>query len=345
MKIYLQNIVKELRQYSESLDKQSILVNKPWALIDSDLGIQKLIFKKNNELILSKDGQVTEGKWEYFAEAKCLLIDRGTDKILCNETYIDDSILVLKVDGKSDSFFVLANENTIPDLDAYSYLSKLYERKYNLQITALTDDSVIQIQMNENYNLGVGSKVMIDLNLASDGEYVTKDQKKKYRVKNSKIDKIIYRNTYETDQGFSLIVEQQNKYGAEVGDRVVVDNQVVKKDVFFLPNESQRLIVEDYEISKIYFVITYTLENNEKIVVEQNYLDGYHKGDKVFVDNNPPPDGKYKIRDERIIKVRDGVVVKVGMDSSIKSLIIVLLLFIVLVLFLFIIVESQTQGE
>ena len=49
MKIYLQNTVKGLKYLSKSLDKKSILVDKPWALIDSDLEIQKLIFKKNKE--------------------------------------------------------------------------------------------------------------------------------------------------------------------------------------------------------------------------------------------------------------------------------------------------------
>ena len=93
-------------------------MDKPWALIDSDLEIQKLIFKKNNELILSKDGQVKIGKWDYFPEAKSLLIDREEDKILCNEAFIDDAVLVLKMDGTSNNYFVLANENIIPDLDA-----------------------------------------------------------------------------------------------------------------------------------------------------------------------------------------------------------------------------------
>jgi hypothetical protein len=46
MKVFLKNIVQELSSLSESLDKKSILVDKPWALIDSDLEIQKLIFKK-----------------------------------------------------------------------------------------------------------------------------------------------------------------------------------------------------------------------------------------------------------------------------------------------------------
>jgi len=104
MKTYLQSIVPQIQRFSQSLNKKAILINKPWAIVDSDGEIQKIIFKKNKELILSKNGQVTEGKWDYFPEAKSLLIDRGTDKILCNEAYIDEAVLIMKLDGRLINF-------------------------------------------------------------------------------------------------------------------------------------------------------------------------------------------------------------------------------------------------
>lgn len=70
MKIYLKSVVNQLRNYSTTLDKTSILINKPWTLIDEEFEMQKLIFKKNKELILSKNGQVQIGSWDYFPEAK-----------------------------------------------------------------------------------------------------------------------------------------------------------------------------------------------------------------------------------------------------------------------------------
>ena len=67
---------------------------------------------------MSKDGQVNMGKWDYLPEAKSLLIDRGKDTILCNEGFIDEAVMILKMDGTNNNFFVLANENIVPDLDA-----------------------------------------------------------------------------------------------------------------------------------------------------------------------------------------------------------------------------------
>ena len=104
MKLHIKNVVKQLKKYSATLEKTSIFIDKPWALIDDEFEMQKLIFKKNKELILSKNGQVQIGKWDYFPEAKSLLIDRGTDKILCNEAYIDNGVMILVLDGVKFNF-------------------------------------------------------------------------------------------------------------------------------------------------------------------------------------------------------------------------------------------------
>ena len=144
---------------------------------------------------------MTEGKWDYFPEAKSLLIDRGFDKILCNKTYIDDSILVLKMDGKKDDFFVLANENNIPDLDAYAYLRRLYYDKYGIQNTPLSDNRNIQIKPNYQNTSGSGSSVTIDDSNAPDGEYITKDGTQKLLVQNNKIIDIKYLKKYKLENG------------------------------------------------------------------------------------------------------------------------------------------------
>ena len=206
MKAFLQHLIIELKNYSKSLDNQSILINKPWALIDSDLEIQKLIFKKNKELIMSKDGKVTIGSWEYLPEAKSLLIDRGKDKILCNEGFIDDGILILKMDGTTNRFFVLANENLIPDLDAYNYLKQLRYSNLNIVTRKLTNGKTLEIILEDRYDfIGIGNQVTIDADNIEDGVYKTEDRNQKYVIKESFIRAIIHEKTYKTKNG----LEQQ----------------------------------------------------------------------------------------------------------------------------------------
>lgn len=178
MKKYIQNIANDLKQFSYSLDMRAFLLNKPWALIDSDMGIQKLIFNKNNELILSRNGSVTYGKWDYFSQAKSILIDRGTDIILCNEIYVDDNVLVLKKDGTKDSLIILANENSIPDLDAYTYLNNLSYEKLGVKYITLTNNKVLRAKSNQNYQIGIGSAVKYDTgSVPIDGDYSLNDGK------------------------------------------------------------------------------------------------------------------------------------------------------------------------
>jgi hypothetical protein len=341
MKIYLQNIVNELKMFSESLDKQTLLVNKPWALIDSDLGIQKLIFKKNNELIMSKDGQVNLGKWDYLPEAKCLLIDRGIDKILCNETYIDESILVLKVDGKGENFIVLANENNIPDLDAYGYLHMLYQNKYNILIKYLDDERIMKIIPNFMQEIGLGSKVSIDNNTVDEGEFITKDKREKIIVSNNKIIAIKYLKKYKLyDNNFLLIEQNYSNNLIEAGSKVTLNDQFIKSDSFIVDSSRQHIFVENSIIIRITYLITYSLKSKSKITIEQIKDFNYTKGDLVWINNNLAPDGKYNIPDNSEITVKDGVIIKIGLSNELKNSII-LGSIILIIIFFAILIDSM----
>ena len=250
MKIFLQNTVRGLRNISKSLDKKSILVEKPWALIDSEFEVQKLIFKKNKELIMSKDGQVNMGKWEYLPEAKSLLIDRGKDTILCNEGFIDEAVMVLKMDGTNNNFFVLANENIIPDLDAYSYLKKLRYRNLNIATRKLTNGKTLEIIRENEYDAPkIGNPVTIDAENVSDGIYKSEKSNRKYIVNNSIIASIIHEVTYKTKNGFEIMVEQKDQYSYSKGEKVWT-NEIQAEDGEYKVIGGRNIIVENGVIKK-----------------------------------------------------------------------------------------------
>src|SRR5690554_439305 len=93
----LRYFTNSLSNKTLSLKKKGVLIEKPWTLIDDDGEIQKLIFKRDKGLILSKNGVVSEGNWDYYPEARALLIDRQTDKLLLKEQFIDNNVLILKI--------------------------------------------------------------------------------------------------------------------------------------------------------------------------------------------------------------------------------------------------------
>jgi hypothetical protein len=236
MKEYLRSIIPSIKNFSQSLDKTSLLIDKPWVLIDENHDVQKLIFKKNKELILSNNGQVTLGSWDYLAEAKCLLIDRGTDKILCNQGYIDEGILILKLDASVDQFFILANQNIITDLNVFKYI--LWKRRLHLNIRSITlsTGEILEAFPKEEWraNLEIGDEVSIDLERVADGEYFVArgefdDFTIKLTVKDSLIANKKYLKQYKSKDGIILIVEQTNPFVSyKIGDKVVQKVGVIK---------------------------------------------------------------------------------------------------------------------
>ena len=265
MKDFLQHMVIGLKDFSKSLEKKLIFVDKPWALIDSDLEIQKLIFKKNKELIMSKDGQVTIGKWDYFPQADSILIDRGKDKILCNTAFIDEGVMILKLDGTKNNFFVLANENIIPDLNAYKYLNKLRYNTLNIGTRELSNGKILEVSHEdpfyedykdygyyeeyEEYEDDIGDKVTINAKAVRDGVYKLKNKNQKYVIKSSVISIIIYEETYRTKSGLEIMVEQSEPNSYKVGERVWINGEQAPDGEYRIIS-ARNIVVKDGVIIK-----------------------------------------------------------------------------------------------
>lgn len=231
MKTYLKNILPQLKNYSQTLDKISILIDKPWALIDEEYELQKLIFQRNKDLILSKNGQVSIGKWDYFPQARSILIDRHTDKILCNEQFIDEGIMILKLDGTDNRFFILANETIVPDLDALRYLKQLRYNKLNIYTRTLSNGKEIEIQSRFGYpSLYIDDYVFFDGERVQDGRYHLSSNDEILLIKESKIAKIYYIKKYKTIEGYDLTVEQQWEDKRSNGDAVYTDDDQPASD-------------------------------------------------------------------------------------------------------------------
>jgi hypothetical protein len=251
MKIYLNSIVKQLSNYSDTLDKTSIFIDKPWALIDDEFEIQKLIFKKNKELILSKNGQVQIGKWDYFPEAKSLLIDRNSDKILCNEAFIDKGVMVLRLDGTENKFFILANENIVPDLDANRYLKELRYQKLKIEERKLNDGRILEVAKEEEFNNPkIGNAVSVDAEPIEDGKYQLAKSKNYYEVKKGKIYKIITETTYTNPDNEKIVIHQQDFTEINNGDEVFMHgNQLDNALINF--SKSKILIVREGKVVRL----------------------------------------------------------------------------------------------
>jgi len=74
MKTFIADIIPKIQRFSDKLDNLTLLRNQHWVLIDNIETEKKVyIFRPNNELLISKNGKVEKGKWEYLGN-KSLLI-------------------------------------------------------------------------------------------------------------------------------------------------------------------------------------------------------------------------------------------------------------------------------
>lgn len=251
MKKYLKSIAKQLRNFSLSLDKKSILIDKPWALIDEEFEMQKLIFKKNKELILSKNGKVQEGKWDYFPEAKSLLIDRNSDKILCNEAFIDKGVMILKLDGTENRFFMLANENLVPDLDTNRYLKELRYQKLKISEASLTDGRVLEIQREDEYRQPIiGNPVTVEAEPIEDGKYKLEKNNRYFEIKKGRIFKILTETKYKNPDGNEIYIQQQDSWKIKNGDYVYMFGQQVGTSLINF-SKHKNLVVREGKVVRL----------------------------------------------------------------------------------------------
>ena len=211
---FLQNLLPRLRQFSQSLDQTELFVDKPWVLIDEDGRQQTYIFRRSGELLMSLDGHVQMGKWDYIAPAQSLLIDRGVDKLLLNHFFFTDALLVLARDGKADSKFVLANRQLIPDLNVEKYLlafernpKTISEQKKGLATNRITVRSrhkmingTVMIFESSGSRVNVGDFAIVNEKPALNGRYVT-DSGYGLQVFDGVITSIYWARTFKFNSG------------------------------------------------------------------------------------------------------------------------------------------------
>ena len=79
--------------------------------------------------------------------------------------------MILKLDGTENRFFILANENLVPNLDAKEYLKNLRYQKLRIAEINLSDGRILEIQRdNEQYEKArIGNVVTVDSESIDDG--------------------------------------------------------------------------------------------------------------------------------------------------------------------------------
>ena len=209
MKYYLKDVLSRLQKQSATLDQSAFLVDKPWVVSNSEEAFEKLIFKRDGSLYLSSNGDVTVGKWEYLPEAQSLLIDYGDKKKLYRHQFLDESVLALKIDGPDlgdENYYLLANENEVPDYDAKKYLVNKVKQPKQLNSQSTSKEVQTIIDKYQKHK---------------SGRYISPDGTEMVKITNGKVE-----NKYKSNQYPEGVIIWQSGSFPNNGD--VVESKIPK---------------------------------------------------------------------------------------------------------------------
>ncbi|MFA5669861.1 MAG: hypothetical protein WC967_11495 [Balneolaceae bacterium] len=108
--IYILDLIPRLHQTSNELNDINAILDTQWRhLIEDDSYNSIYIFRNNNELFVSKTGDVKKGRWEYLGD-NSLLIDLNDSSTLYTDAFYSEFMLGFKKEG-TDEYVIFVNKN------------------------------------------------------------------------------------------------------------------------------------------------------------------------------------------------------------------------------------------
>ncbi len=106
------------------------LTNQHWvSLGDINQAKRVFIFRANNQLIISDNGIVEKGSWEYLGN-QSLLLETKIESYLLKHGFFDENVIALKLDS-TDSYAFFVNETKYHgELNSIGDVLKFLENKY-----------------------------------------------------------------------------------------------------------------------------------------------------------------------------------------------------------------------
>lgn len=162
MKAYLADIIPKIKKFSKKLEDLVKLEDHHWvSLNDIEEGKKVYIFRSNNQLLISQNGKVEKGSWEYLGN-ESILLETNSVNYLLKHGFFDENILTLKIDSTED-YLVFVNEsrfgkelNNVNDVLAF------------LEINYLTETATRNNTLSKSYSIGDLSFYIVSENNKAD---------------------------------------------------------------------------------------------------------------------------------------------------------------------------------
>lgn len=127
MKTYLLDTINRIKRFSESLDVQTSLCNRPWVVFNDSGDKEVLIFNTDGSVLIAVNGVGIKRTWQWIAANKSLIINQPDDTIvMLHPEYFNNSVMALNRDGTQEYAFLIDDNNcnafapkTLSELKSY----------------------------------------------------------------------------------------------------------------------------------------------------------------------------------------------------------------------------------
>jgi hypothetical protein len=140
MKTFIADIIPKIQRFSQRLNDLTKLTNQHWvSLGDIDQTKRVFIFRANNQLLISDNGIVEKGSWEYLGN-QSLLLDTKDESYLLKHGFFDENVIALKLDSTESYAFFVNEIKYHGELNNITDVLKFLEKKY-LKINGTPNES------------------------------------------------------------------------------------------------------------------------------------------------------------------------------------------------------------
>lgn len=115
MKAFLFDSLNRFRKYSEELDTKAeirkCLCDKAWQVFNNSGDKEVYIFQEDGSLIISINGNITRGSWEYLSVNNSIAISASNQAYMVHPAFLDNILFALQVDGTENYAFLIDQKN------------------------------------------------------------------------------------------------------------------------------------------------------------------------------------------------------------------------------------------
>lgn len=117
MKAFLFDSLNRFRQYSQELDTMAeirkCLCGKAWQVFNNSGDKEVYIFQEDGSLIISINGNITRGSWQYLSVYNSIAISASNQEYMVHPAFLDNILFALQVDGTENYAFLIDQQNAL----------------------------------------------------------------------------------------------------------------------------------------------------------------------------------------------------------------------------------------